>query len=192
MTRKICILYTETNGLHNTDENVSKKNLFEFGRLVALNYIIGTREGNEFKVIKKVREILKPKCINFKKEAIKIHGIKQKKAEKRGVDNCVIMKNLEKDLEKVGVIVSHNLPFHIKTLQVECFRTCTYINFDKYILIDTINFFHKYEFLKLKDLSKKVLGKSYTDKKAKFNTTIIQKIFLELYNQYEKSVKVYN
>lgn len=189
MTKLICFLYTETNGLHNTNDDVSKKNIFEFGRLVTLNYIIGKREGDTFIEIKKVREILKPKCINFNEEAVKIHGITQKKADKKGVDNCVVMNNLLRDLEKVSVIVSHNLPFHIKTLQVECFRTCTYINFDKYILIDTVNFFHKYEFLKLKDLSKKVLGKSYTDKKQKFNTTIIKEIFLELYSQYENSIK---
>ena len=35
MTRRICYLYTETNGLHELDENVSKKNLFGFARLVA-------------------------------------------------------------------------------------------------------------------------------------------------------------
>ena len=35
MSKIICILYTETNGLHNTNDDVSKKNMYQFaGRVV--------------------------------------------------------------------------------------------------------------------------------------------------------------
>ena len=190
MPKKICFLYTETNGLHQLNEDVSKKNIFSFARLVCLNYIIGYRKDGKFIEEKKVREILTPKCINFEKEAIKFHGITQDKAEEDGIDSKIIMRNLEDDLRNVQVIVSHNLPFHIRAIQVECFRTCTYINFDNYILIDTISFFHNYGYLKLKDLSNKLFNKKYEKKKPKFNTTLIRKVFIELYNQYEKSVNL--
>ena len=98
--------------------------------------------------------------------------------------------DLRDDLRNVQVIVSHNLSFHIRAIQVECFRTCTYINFDNYILIDTISFFHNYGYLKLKDLANKLFNKKYEKKKPKYNTTLIRKIFIELYNQYEKSVNL--
>ena len=41
MPKNICFVYVETNGLHKTDENISKKNMFKFARPVCLNYIIG-------------------------------------------------------------------------------------------------------------------------------------------------------
>jgi|TARA_B110000858_G_C17750213_1_gene449297 DNA polymerase III epsilon subunit-like protein len=188
MPKNICILYTETNGLHKLDESVSKKNSFGFARLVCLNYIIGYKKDGEFKELKKVRNILKPKCINFDENAIKYHKISQKKAEKKGLENTKVIKEFQNDLKGVRVIVSHNLPFHIRAIQVELFKTCTYINFDDFILIDTINFYHKYDFLKLKELSNKILKKKFDNKKAKYNTTIIKNIFMKLYNDYEKTV----
>ena len=188
MPKNICILYTETNGLHKLDESVSKKNSFGFARLVCLNYIIGYKKDGEFKELKKVRNILKPKCINFDENAIKYHKISQKKAEKKGIENTKVIKEFANDLKSVRVIVSHNLPFHIRAIQVELFKTCNYINFDDFILIDTINFYHKYDFLKLKELSNKILKKKFDNKKAKYNTTIIKDIFMKLYNDYEKNV----
>lgn len=188
MPKNICILYTETNGLHKLNEPVSKKNSFGFARLVCLNYIIGYRKDGEFKELKKVRNILKPKCINFDDNAVKFHKISQNKAEKKGIENTKVIKEFANDLKSVRVIVSHNLPFHIRAIQVELFKTCTYINFDDFILIDTINFYHKYDFLKLKELSNKVLKKKFDNKKAKYNTTIIKDIFMKLYNDYESNV----
>ena len=52
-SRKICVIYTETNGLHSTNENVIKKNLYAFARLVVLNYEIGYKEGNKYISTKK-------------------------------------------------------------------------------------------------------------------------------------------
>jgi hypothetical protein len=44
----LCFLYTETNNLHEINENVTKKNLFGFARLVCLNYEIGYIENTKF------------------------------------------------------------------------------------------------------------------------------------------------
>ena len=175
--------------MHKLDEPVSKKNSFGFARLICLNYIIGYRKDGQFKELKKVRNILKPKCINYDKNAIKFHKIKQEKAAKKGFENTKVIKDFANDLKNVKIIVSHNLPFHIRSIQVELFKTCTYINFDNYILIDTINFFHKFNFLKLRELANKVLGKNFENKKPKYNTNIIRDIFLKLYNDYEKEIK---
>jgi len=188
MSRLVCFLYTQTNGLHNSDEFVSKKNMFEFARPVSLSYIIGYRQGKEFNETKKEKFIFQPDCLSISKESEEIHGITLKKAEKKGVHPGEIMNTLKKDLRNVSVIVSHNLAFHIKALQVECFRTCVNIDFSNHVLIDTINFYHKLEYPKLKDLAKHLLKKDYTDKKQSYNLTLIKKCFLKLYEQYEKSI----
>ena len=51
-----------------------------------------------------------------------------------------------------------------------------------------MNFHHGLDYPKLKDLSKKILNKSYKDKKPTYNITIIKKCFMKLYNDYEKSI----
>ena len=191
MTRKICFIYTETNGLHTiNNEKVSKKNIYGIARLITLNYLIGYRENGKFVQLKKVREILTPKCINFDEIATKFHGITKDIATKKGTDSEKVMERFKNDLNNVKVIVSHNLSFHLKAIQAECFRTCTYIDFSNYILIDTISFFHKLEYPKLRLLAKEILKKDYSDKKQRFNLILIKKIFIKLYNKYEKSIKV--
>ena len=188
MPRLVCFLYTQTNGLHNSNDFVSKKNMFEFARPISLHYIIGYRQGDEFNETKKEKFIFSPDCLSISEESKKIHGISLEKAAEKGKDPEEIMKTLKNDLKNVSVIVSHNLPFHIKSLQVECFRNCVNIDFSNYILIDTINFHHNLEYPKLKDLAKNILKKDYSDKKQSFNLTLIKKCFLKLYNDYEKSI----
>tara|TARA_B100001093_G_scaffold369457_1_gene354424 strand:- start:1719 stop:2297 length:579 start_codon:yes stop_codon:yes gene_type:complete len=188
MPKLVCFIYTQTNGLHNTDQDVSKKNMFEFARPVSLNYVIGFRQGKDFNVTKKEKVIFKPDCLNISKEAQEIHGISLEIANEKGTEPEDIMNNLKKDLKNVSVIVSHNLPFHIKSLQVECFRNCVNIDFSNFILIDTINFNHNLEFPKLKELASHLLKKDYSDKKSDYNITLIRKCFLKLYDKYEKSI----
>lgn len=188
MPRLVCFLYTQTNGLHNSNEAVSKKNMFEFARPVSLSYIIGYRQGKEFNETKKEKFIFKPDCLHISEESEAIHGISLEKAEEKGTAPEEIMNTLKKDLKNVSVIVSHNLPFHLKSLQVECFRNCVYLDFKNYILIDTINFNHSLEYPKLKELANKLLKKDYTDKKPDYNVTIVKKCFLKLYDKYEKSI----
>tara|TARA_B100000524_G_scaffold347862_2_gene250747 strand:+ start:2818 stop:3408 length:591 start_codon:yes stop_codon:yes gene_type:complete len=188
MPKLICFIYTQTNGLHGCNDFVTKKNLFEFARPVSLSYIIGYRQGKDFVETKKEKFIFKPDCLTISEESFKIHNINLDKAEKKGTEPEVIMSTLKKDLKNVSVIVSHNLTFHIKSLQVECFRNCVNIDFGNHILIDTINFYHNYEFPKLKDLALKILKKDYSDKKQSYNLTLIKKCFLKLYDEYEKSI----
>ena len=188
MPKLICFIYTQTNGLHNSNEFVTKKNMFQFARPVSLHYIIGYRQGDEFTETKKGKFIFKPDCLTISKESFKIHKISLDKAEKDGIPPGDIMATLKKDLKNVSVIVSHNLTFHIKSLQVECFRTCVNIDFGNHILIDTINFNHTLEYPKLLDLAKHVLDKDYSDKKSSYNLVLIKKCFMKLYDNYEKSI----
>ena len=190
-TKQICFIYTDTNGLHEsyTDTcNVSKKNMFAFARLIAIYYSIGYYqiENGKFKYVetKKVKHILKPKCILFNETAVAVHGITMEKALKKGIDNMSIISELRDDLKKVNIIVSHNLSFHLKAIQTECFRACVNIDFSRFILIDTISFEHNYGYLKLIDLAKKL---NISVEKPN-HLRLIRKVFDKLYHKYENTL----
>ena len=74
---------------------------------------------------------------------------------KKGIDKITAMMELKKDLSDVNIIISHSLPFHIKALQVECFRTAVDINFSKFINIDLMSFGHNLDYPKFVDLLNK-------------------------------------
>lgn len=185
-SKKVCFLYTDTNGLHNTNENVSKKNMFEFARLIRLKYIIGYyekssdyHESNKFKELKKEKLLLKPKCIRFNEKAQEFHNIEYSKAMKKGKDNEYLMNKFKNDLKDVDIIIGHNLMFHLKTIQVELFRSCTYINFNNFTLVDIMKFGHNLVFPSLDKLQKKFNIKDKND-----NIKLIKKLFPKLYNFY--------
>jgi DNA polymerase III epsilon subunit-like protein len=137
---KICFIYTDTNGLHKYNNFVSTKKLYKFARLIAFHYIIGEYTDNKFNQLLNKTIILKPKTINFDPIAQKFHKISYEQAFEKGIDNIEAMKELKNDLSNVKILVSHSLPFHIKALQVECFRTAVDINFSKFINIDMMSF----------------------------------------------------
>lgn len=182
----ICLIYTDTNGLHKTNDNVSSKNLYKFARLIAIHYMVGTYSEGNFKELFTKHIILKPKTINFDKDAQKIHNISIDDATKNGIDNISAINELKKDLSDIKIIISHNLPFHIKALQSECFRTAIEINFSKYILIDLISFGHKLSYPKLSTLIKNYKISS----KNQLNQYL--DLFIILYDEYIKHSDVIN
>ena len=179
MSNKICFLYTHTNGFHETNEPVSKKNMFEFARLIQLKYSVGVYSDDKFNEEIKEKYTLKPKSINFNKKATSVHGISYSKAEKKGHDNVHVMNKLKEDLKGVQIIIGHNLHFHIRTIQVELFRTCVNIDFNNYILIDLMDF-NRNDNISLINLAKKfnINYEKYTDIK------LIKKLFLPVYKNY--------
>jgi hypothetical protein len=93
----ICLIYTDTNGLHKTNENVSSKNLYKFARVIAIHYMVGTYNEGNFKELFTKHIILKPKTINFDKDAQNIHNITIDEATKYGIDNITAINELKKD-----------------------------------------------------------------------------------------------
>lgn len=205
MKNLVGFIYCETNGLHQTvpkklnDGRVVNvippvkttfKNLFKFARLIVLNYSIGYYSDGNFIETKKERFILKPKSINFNEDAIQYHGITMKKAMKKGVNAVEVMAKFANDFKYVNFIVAHNVEFHIKAIQNELMRSCIYYDFSKRKIIDIISFNHDIKYPSLKTLSKEILGNSYENKSAKYNLTIVKKIFIELYKRYENSLNI--
>jgi len=185
-TRKICVFYTETTGLHTTNEDVSKKNLYCFARLVCLNYEIGYRENKKFISTKKIRVIAKPRCLNISKESIEIHGITMDIANNEGIEIELILEDLLKDLSDVSIIISHNVKFHLDTIMAELVRYNKPFNFSNHIKIDTSYFFHKLSYPKLN-----ILYDTLIKKKSKTNISNLEKIrccFFKLYEDFENSI----
>ncbi len=177
---KICFLYTDTNGLHKTYDNVSTKNLYKFARLIAIHYLIGEYNGKFNELIRKTI-ILKPKTINFDKTAMMFHKISMEEANEKGIENHNAINQFKKDLENVNIIVSHSLAFHVKAIQVECYRTAIDISFNKYILVDMLSFGHNLDYPKLVDLINKYNIKETTQLDQ------YRELFLILYKEYSKN-----
>ena len=178
MSKKICFLYTDTN---KTDpestlaENdiPSSKNLYHFDRLIAIHYSIGTYD-DQYNEIKRVDVIIKPDTIAFIKEAIDIHKITYSEANEKGIVNSIVIQQLKDDLKDVDCIISHNLSYHLKSIQVECFRTAISIDFSKYSLIDIIEQYNSTHIMthgtyKFADIMKKLKLK-----KSKYLDDLIQ------------------
>jgi hypothetical protein len=182
----ICFLYTDTNGLHKCSYNPSSKNLYKYARLVAFHYMIGEYNIETFKFTETLKKniILTPKTINFDETAMKLHKITYEDAVEKGMDNKKAMMELKTDLANVDIIVSFSLTFHIKALQVECFRTAVDINFGKYINVDMASFGHMMQYPKYADMIIKY-------KLNKFVTQLEQykDLFFILYKEYKKNIK---
>ncbi len=188
MYKRICFLYTETTGLHQSNYPVSKKKLYTFARMVSLNYEIGYLKDNEFIQEKKVRKIIKPRCMYIPEETIEYHGITQEIANKKGIDPEVVINELKDDLKTVDIVISHSIDFHLKTILAEAVRYNISLDFNNYVIVDTINFYHSYGFLKLKELAAKLSIKNIPESNEN-NVELIKNVFLKLYVKFTKSVQ---
>ncbi len=180
---KICFIYTDTNGLHKTNDFVSTKNLYKFARLIAIHYMIGDYENGYLKNVINKNIILKPNTIYFDKVAQSFHNITMEDANNKGIVNNIAITELKNDLSNVKIIIGYSLPFHIKAIQSECFRTAIDINFGKYILIDMMSFGHSYERPKFADMLVK-----YNINKKLVQLEQYRDLFLILYSNYVKTI----
>ncbi len=187
MYKRICFLYTETNGLHQINENVSKKKLFGFARMVTLNYEIGYVKDKEFIQEKILRQIIKPRCMVIPQETVEYHGITQEIANTNGLDPEIVVNEFKNELKTVDIIVSHNVDFHLRTILAEAVRYNINLDFNKFVIIDTINFFHSFGYIKLKELAAKIGIKKIPETNEK-NVELIRDVFFKLYAKFKKSI----
>ena len=187
MSKRVCFLYTETNGLHQTNFYVSKKNIYLFARLVILNYEIGSVNNGEYNEEITIKQIIKPRCMIIPENTIEYHGVSQTKATKKGIDPETAINNFLKNLENVDIIITHSIDFHLKTIISESIRYNIIIDFNKFVIIDTISFQHKYGYIKLKDLATKLKIKNINEDNAN-NCELIRDIFFKLYSKFKKSI----
>lgn len=167
--KTICFIYTDTIGLHNTTDNVSTKNLYNFARLSGIYYSIGIINNIENKYVenKYVSNIIKPNTIYYEDMDL---------AKKNGIEGNIIIQNLKDSLKSVDIIISCDISHHLKAIQVECFRTAISIDFAKYILIDTLTFGKENQKLSLQN------NINYKNNISHEKLNDIKNIFILLYN----------
>ena len=182
MSNKLCFIYTDTNGLHKTEENVSTKNLYNYARLIAVHYSIGSYINMKYVEEKNVSVILKPDTINFDIKYIIKHNITMEIANEKGIDNISAIQQLKEDIKNVDIIISYDINHNIKALQVECFRTAITIDFSKYVLIDTKLFNNSIINTCILELIKKLKIKTKT-------INMLEQINLVFFNLYENYIK---
>lgn len=187
MNKIICFLYTETNGLHKTNDDITKKNLFSFARLVVLNYEIGIVDNGEYIIEQNIKQIIKPRCMIIPEETIQYHGISQEKALVKGKDPEEVLNIFKTNLKNVDILVTHSADFHLKTILAESLKYNISIDLNKIIIVDTISFYHSFGFLKLKDLALKLKIKDIQEDN-KHNVELIRDIFFKLYSKFKKSL----
>lgn len=192
--KNLIFINTETNGLPKKGVyDVNEKTYDKWPNLVSLHYKIGTfnKKNNNIEIKQKKYYLVKPKDFRISKESIKFHGITNKKANKDGNQINLVLKKLKKDMEKnnVKIIVGHNINFDINVLKAELIRNNLDLNLNL-VKVDTINFFHKYDYPKLGDLHVKLFGREFNKSHPrKSNINIIIKCFEYLYVEHIKNLK---
>ena len=204
MSNLVCFIYTEVTDLyHINNENkdyfdeelfklpeydITKKNLYYYPRMVALNYEIGYYEKDKFISKKKIRSLVNPKTMYITPDSIKYHNITQKDAEENGLDIVDILNTFNADIfNKINTIIGYNIEFHLKILLAEAIRNNIYIDFSKYIIIDIKDFNHTHKFNQLLDLYNILYPKKNIILNDNVhNIEIIKLIFIKLYKKLKK------
>lgn len=136
---------------------------------------------------KKVNQIIKPRCMYIGEDSFAIHKISQQDAEEKGIDPEIVVNEFKNDIKKVQYIVSHNVEFHLNTVIAEATRYNIMIDFNKYVIIDTMSWKDNDSYIKLKTLCKKFYTKDEINKLN--NLELIKNIFFKQYNEHLTLVK---
>lgn len=191
MTKLITFIATETDGFHldKPYDKTIKKNLYKYAHIVKLIYHQGTYSKGKIKTTLKKSVLIKPEHFIFPDELSKINNITHDKLLKKGEDLESVMEEFVDDLKNSEIVIGHNLPFHIKTIQASLFRCGISHTMNQYTFIDIMDYNHNIEKPNLKNLAKNFLSEEYHDKSRNYNIILIKKIFAKLYFNMEKEVK---
>ena len=111
---------TETSGLPKSKIiNASTLHLWPF--IVQFSYIIFDNDSKN--IIKIYDKIIKVKTYNvISEESIKLHGITNEISDAKGVNLIDVLNEFLCDLDKVDLMVGHNIEFDISMIKVELLR----------------------------------------------------------------------
>ena len=118
------ILDLETTGLpirkgFNNYYHYSNLNKYDTSRIVQISWGIYKQDGEKILL----RDfVIKPSGFNIPEQSTKIHGIPHNYAKKYGIELLKVIEYLEKDINKINVIIAHNLNFDINILLSELYR----------------------------------------------------------------------
>ena len=194
-TKRILFLNTETTGLPGKNiKNITEDNINKWPNLVTLHYKIGTYDNENKKIIidKSNYLLIKPDKYKISEEAVNIHHITTKYATENGIEIKDVLSTLFDDikLNKIKIIIGHNISFDLNILNAEFIRNKIEYNFEKFKIIDIMTFHHKFDYLKLDDLHIKLFDRQFKKSHPrKSNINIIIKCFDYLYTCHVEKIK---
>jgi DNA polymerase-3 subunit alpha len=117
---KVLVFDTETSGLPKSKIiNHSTQHLWPF--IVQFSYVIF--DDTSKNIIKIQDKIIKVKTYNvISEESIKFHGITNEISDTKGVNLIDVLTEFLSDLDKIDLIVGHNIEFDISMIKVELLR----------------------------------------------------------------------
>jgi DNA polymerase-3 subunit alpha len=117
---KVLVFDTETSGLPKSKIiNHSTQHLWPF--IVQFSYVIF--DDTSKNIIKIQDKIIKVKTYNvISEESIKFHGITNEISDTKGVNLIDVLTEFLSDLNKIDLIVGHNIEFDISMIKVELLR----------------------------------------------------------------------
>ena len=117
---RVLVFDTETSGLPKSKIiNQSTQHLWPF--IVQFSYVIF--DDTSKNIIKIQDKIIKVKTYNvISEESIKFHGITNEISETKGVNLIDVLTEFLSDLNKIDLIVGHNIEFDISMIKVELLR----------------------------------------------------------------------
>ena len=172
--KNICFIWTVSNGEHQTDDDANKKHLYEFARLVKLDFIFGTWENNDFKTLKTGNYIIDNRYrVDFFGE-LSEQVIKLDKSENKITYDKFIVE-FNKILDTTNIIIVHDAKHHMRTIIAESVRANIPLRYDTKLLIDTISFKHDLDKPSIYDLAKKLKINAETE------IDLLKNVFIKLY-----------
>lgn len=122
------IFDVETTGLP-IGKNPSITDLDKWPYIVQLSYILYDDKTNNIEL--SYNEILKlPDGIEISEDSIKLHKITKEINQQQGVNRKLALQTFNRILEKVDIIVGHNISFDKRMMMVECARNSVYHRFN--------------------------------------------------------------
>lgn len=172
--KNICFIWTIANGEHQTSDDVNKKHLYEFARLVKFDYIFGSWDNDNFKIIKSGNYIIDNRYrVDFFGSVPLIVYELDKFENKITCDKFIVEFN--KILDTTNIIVVHDAKQHLRTVLGESVRANIPLRYNTKLLIDTISFKHNLDKPTIYDLAKKLKTEDLNE------IDMLKNIFIKLY-----------
>lgn len=183
MEKYICFIHLDILNKHTTTDSVTKKNLYNFARMISLSYDIYSYKDNKYKLITQVRSYVKPQWIilpdNFN-NTIEINNLKETPIYE-------ILTKFKADINNVNIIIGYNIDDQLKSLFAEILRYNVLIGLYNNLIIDINTFSHSYTSCDIYDLYKYIFADNTSENYINMDKIkLIKKCFISLYENFSK------